>query len=179
MASWPVHARITGPIVMIGFGSIGRGTLPLIERHFEYDRARTTVIDPVDTDREMLDAFDPNLPVAEITADWVRNMLRGRKRRAAIFGAAAPFGDPVWDILLELYAAELSNERPAISEVCKGGAVPYTTALRWVGHLEDAGLLVRTPDPEDRRRVFVKLSAKGFASMSEYFGRGASEARPT
>ena len=32
----PVHARITGPIVMIGFGSIGRGTLPLIERHFEY-----------------------------------------------------------------------------------------------------------------------------------------------
>ncbi len=25
----PVHARITGPIVMIGFGSIGKGTLPL------------------------------------------------------------------------------------------------------------------------------------------------------
>ena len=23
----------TGPIVMIGFGSIGKGTLPLIERH--------------------------------------------------------------------------------------------------------------------------------------------------
>ena len=33
-------ARITGPIVMIGFGSIGRGTLPLIERHFDYDQAR-------------------------------------------------------------------------------------------------------------------------------------------
>ena len=31
---WPVHARIDGPIVMIGFGSIGKGTLPLIERHF-------------------------------------------------------------------------------------------------------------------------------------------------
>ena len=34
MADWPVHGTIDGPIVMIGFGSIGRGTLPLIERHF-------------------------------------------------------------------------------------------------------------------------------------------------
>ena len=32
------HARIAGPIVMIGFGSIGKGTLPLIERHFDYDK---------------------------------------------------------------------------------------------------------------------------------------------
>ena len=40
MTKWPVHARIDGPIVMIGFGSIGKGTLPLIERHFEYDKSR-------------------------------------------------------------------------------------------------------------------------------------------
>ncbi len=42
----PVYAEIDGPIVMIGFGSIGKGTWPLIERHFEYDRARFTVIEP-------------------------------------------------------------------------------------------------------------------------------------
>ncbi len=42
----PVHARIDGPLVMIGFGSIGRGTLPLIERHIAYDRSRFTVIEP-------------------------------------------------------------------------------------------------------------------------------------
>ena len=42
----PVHARIDGPLVMIGFGSIGRGTLPLIERHFDYDRDAFTVIEP-------------------------------------------------------------------------------------------------------------------------------------
>ena len=30
MTTWPVHARIDGPIVMIGFGSIGKGTLPLM-----------------------------------------------------------------------------------------------------------------------------------------------------
>ncbi|MDP1869972.1 MAG: saccharopine dehydrogenase NADP-binding domain-containing protein, partial [Bradyrhizobium sp.] len=44
--SSPIHAKITGPIVMIGFGSIGKGTLPLIERHFDYDRSRFVIIDP-------------------------------------------------------------------------------------------------------------------------------------
>ena len=55
MTTWPVHGKITGPIVMIGFGSIGRGTLPLIERHFDYDPKRFVVIDPLDTDRKLLD----------------------------------------------------------------------------------------------------------------------------
>jgi homospermidine synthase len=55
MQNWPIHGTITGPIVMIGFGSIGRGTLPLIERHFHYDKSRFTVIDPVDTDRHLVD----------------------------------------------------------------------------------------------------------------------------
>ncbi|MDL2405535.1 homospermidine synthase [Rhizobium calliandrae] len=44
--NYPVYAEITGPIVMIGFGSIGRGTLPLIERHFKFDKSRMVVIDP-------------------------------------------------------------------------------------------------------------------------------------
>ena len=48
MTKWPVHGRISGPIVMIGFGSIGKGTLPLIERHFGFDKARLVVIDPED-----------------------------------------------------------------------------------------------------------------------------------
>ncbi|HEY1735979.1 MAG TPA: saccharopine dehydrogenase C-terminal domain-containing protein [Methylovirgula sp.] len=55
MSNWPVHGTISGPIVMIGFGSIGRGTLPLIERHFKFDKKRLTVIDPVDTDRRLVD----------------------------------------------------------------------------------------------------------------------------
>jgi homospermidine synthase len=45
-AKYPLYGEITGPIVMIGFGSIGRGTLPLIERHFQYDKSRMVIIDP-------------------------------------------------------------------------------------------------------------------------------------
>ena len=55
MTHWPRHGRITGPIVIIGFGSIGKGTLPLIERHFEFDPDRFVVIDPNDSDRKLLD----------------------------------------------------------------------------------------------------------------------------
>jgi homospermidine synthase len=54
-AGWPVHARFDGPIVMIGFGSIGKGTLPLIERHIAHDPSKMVVIAPDDTDRELLD----------------------------------------------------------------------------------------------------------------------------
>ena len=42
----PVYARIDGPVVIVGFGSIGRGTLPLIERHFEFDRDKLVVVEP-------------------------------------------------------------------------------------------------------------------------------------
>jgi homospermidine synthase len=42
----PVYAQIDGPIILIGFGSIGRGTLPLIERHFEFDRSKLVIIEP-------------------------------------------------------------------------------------------------------------------------------------
>jgi len=52
--SWPIYGEITGPIVMIGFGSIGRGALPLIERHFRFDRSRMVVVDPSDENRHLL-----------------------------------------------------------------------------------------------------------------------------
>jgi len=54
-ANWPIHGEISGPVVMIGFGSIGRGTLPLIERHFKFDKSRMVVIDPQDRDKKLLD----------------------------------------------------------------------------------------------------------------------------
>ncbi|MBE9606183.1 homospermidine synthase [Acetobacteraceae bacterium H6797] len=75
MSEWPVHATIDGPIVMIGFGSIGRGTLPLIERHFDFDRSRMVVIDPVDKHRGLLDARGIRFMQAELTAENYRALL--------------------------------------------------------------------------------------------------------
>jgi homospermidine synthase len=75
MTAWPVHARIDGPIVMIGFGSIGKGTLPLIERHFTCDKARFVVIDPEDKDRGLLDARGIRFIHQAVTRDNYRGLL--------------------------------------------------------------------------------------------------------
>jgi homospermidine synthase len=75
MTDWPVHGTITGPIVMIGFGSIGKGTLPLIERHFAFDRSRFTVIDPDDSDRALLDERGIRFVHQAITRDNYREVL--------------------------------------------------------------------------------------------------------
>jgi homospermidine synthase len=71
----PVHGRISGPIVMIGFGSIGRGTLPLIERHFDFDKSKLTVIDPVDADRALLEKHGVKFVHQAITKDNYKHLL--------------------------------------------------------------------------------------------------------
>ena len=75
MATWPVHGRIDGAIVMIGFGSIGRGTLPLIERHFTFDKDRFVVVDPSDKDRRLLDERGIRFVQTALTHDNYRAVL--------------------------------------------------------------------------------------------------------
>ena len=75
MTTWPVHGRITGPIVMIGFGSIGQGTLPLIERHFDYDKSRFVVIDPQEKHKELLDERGIRFIQQAVTKDNYRELL--------------------------------------------------------------------------------------------------------
>lgn len=72
-----VHTRIDGPLVMIGFGSIGRGTLPLIERHIAFDRDQFTVIEPSGEFAHILaDHGIRHLQVA-LTAENFDAVLRG------------------------------------------------------------------------------------------------------
>src|SRR3974377_147774 len=73
--SWPLHARFEGPIVMIGFGSIGKGTLPLIERHVSFDRSKFAVIAPDDRDRHLLDERQIRFMHTALTPQNYREIL--------------------------------------------------------------------------------------------------------
>src|SRR3977135_1207335 len=75
MTTWPVHGKIDGPIVMIGFGSIGKGTLPLIERHFGYDKKRFALIDPDDRDHKLLEEKGFRFIPQAVTKDNYRHLL--------------------------------------------------------------------------------------------------------
>jgi hypothetical protein len=103
-----------------------------------------------------------NLPAprpGEAAADaaFIRTMLRARRLRAHYFPAEL-FADPVWDMLLDLLAAQLEGKKVAVSSLCIAAAVPATTALRWIGVLTESGLAVRVADPEDGRRVHIVLA---------------------
>src|SRR5579863_7216780 len=75
MTHWPLHGRIDGAIVMIGFGSIGKGTLPLIERHFDYDKEHFVVIGPDGSDRRLLDERGIKFVHMPITRENYRETL--------------------------------------------------------------------------------------------------------
>lgn len=98
----------------------------------------------------------------------VRRLIENRRERERIFGADL-FSDPAWDILLELFLAELRQQRVAISNVGQASGVPPTTALRWIVKLETSGLISRRPDRLDARRVFIELSPAGREAMAAYF----------
>lgn len=97
----------------------------------------------------------------------IRDIVAARRARGAILGNDL-FADPAWDILLELYAASLAQRRVSVSELSAASTVPATTSLRWIDKLESAGLLTRTGDPLDSRRVWVELSADGRARMTAW-----------
>ena len=97
----------------------------------------------------------------------VRSLIKARGRRGKFFKASL-FSDPAWDILLELFAAELEGRKVSITTVGLTAHIPPTTALRWIGALEQEGLLRRANDPLDRRRSFVSLSDDGSRAMALY-----------
>lgn len=108
-------------------------------------------------------------PAIEIHAAEIRSVIRSRRMRAQFF-ADELFADPAWDMLLDLFAAQLERRQVSVSSLCIAAAVPPTTALRWIGTLHEAGLFERQADPADRRRAYIGLSPKGLEGMRNYVG---------
>ena len=85
---------------------------------------------------------------------------RVRTRRNRQVGAAL-FRDPGWDMMLELYSAHQRGIPISVSSVCYAAEVPATTGLRHLRQLEAHGLVERSGDPRDNRRLFVKPTPQG------------------
>ncbi|MET0375344.1 MAG: MarR family winged helix-turn-helix transcriptional regulator [Rhizorhabdus sp.] len=105
--------------------------------------------------------------LAEPSAADVRRTIRARRLRDQFFGTAL-FEDPGWDMLLDLYAADLERGRVSVSSLCIAAAVAPTTALRWIARMTDTGLFERRPDMHDRRRAFMVLSDRASEAMRGY-----------
>jgi DNA-binding MarR family transcriptional regulator len=98
----------------------------------------------------------------------VRQVIANRQARTRFFDPAL-FGDPAWDMLLDLTAAQGEGAQVSVTSLCIAAGVPATTALRWLTQMVETGIFIRVPDPADRRRAFIALSDKAVAAMAGYF----------
>jgi hypothetical protein len=85
----------------------------------------------------------------------IRRELKLRRLRDHLF-APSLFADPAWDMLLDLTAA------------------PAATALRWIKHMCESGLLTRSTSPHDRRVTLIDLSDEVFRRMCAFLVRAGT-----
>jgi DNA-binding MarR family transcriptional regulator len=87
--------------------------------------------------------------------------------RSAQFNSAL-FGEPAWDMLLDLFVQKIEGRRVATTSLCLGANVPQTTALRYIALLEGEGLVFRYTPPDDRRLVLIDYTPEGYKRMRQY-----------
>jgi Winged helix DNA-binding domain len=102
-----------------------------------------------------------------------RNIMSLRKKRSDYFPENY-FGDPVWDMVLDLFVARISGAKVSVSSLCIASNVPVTTALRYISTLTEQGAIARRPDPKDGRRVHLQLSDEMFLAMKNYLSDEAA-----
>lgn len=100
----------------------------------------------------------------DMLAQRARKRLDIRRRREALFGASI-FSDPAWDMLLELLVATCEQRRMSVTNLCAVSATSHATAIRWIAILADRGLIQRSPDPIDARRVWVSLTPAAYQQL--------------
>ena len=87
---------------------------------------------------------------------FIRRLLRNEAKRRQL-GNGALFGDPAWDMLLDLTIAKLEGRHVSVSSACIASGAPTTTALRLVNRLVGESILCRIPDEKDGRRDFLVI----------------------
>jgi homospermidine synthase len=126
MTQWTAHAAWTGPIVMIGFGSIGRGSLPLILRHIGCKPEQITVIDPDDSRRGLADAQG---------ARFVKEGLTRQNHKAVLTPLLRAGPGPAFIVNLSVDVDSLDIMRVARAE----GALYIDTVIEpWTGFYYNA-----------------------------------------
>jgi DNA-binding MarR family transcriptional regulator len=100
-------------------------------------------------------------------ARLLRKVQKARSRRHDFLNPRL-FGEPAWDMLLELFACTVEQRRITVGEMCRAANVPQTTALRWIDVLLKEALVTRRSDPLDARRVHLELTPSAYSAMRDY-----------
>jgi hypothetical protein len=100
-----------------------------------------------------------------LIAEW---LYRSRQDRPGVEDHRL-FGEPAWDMLLDLYVHQAKGLSTSITGACIGSHAPPTTALRYVELLHDQGWIEKIPDESDRRRSFLALTSAATCKLDKHF----------
>lgn len=104
-----------------------------------------------------------------------RRLIVERRVRDRLLNIPDLFGEPAWDILLDLFVAHLSGKQVSTSSACISSTAPATTGLRYLKALEDKKLIKRVRHQSDGRVVYVCLTDEAVTQMTHLLSRYANE----
>jgi len=150
--------KYDGRILFIGYGSVSRCTMPLVERHFDMPLSRVTVID----------AEDRSADIAPFVAKGVTYVVEPifRENMAAVLSRYAGPGDLILNLSVEVSSLDVMNW-------CQEHRVLYldTCIEPWANYYANPKI------PEDERtNYFLRYSAKENAKK---WPKGATSALVT
>lgn len=95
----------------------------------------------------------------------IRMRLAANRRRRHLSGEW--FGEPAWEMLLELFIQFAGGARVSTKSLVIASGAPDTTALRLIDRLVDAGLVERLSSQMDKRVTLLALTRKGVVSVGQ------------
>ncbi|MDD3798525.1 MAG: winged helix DNA-binding protein [Novosphingobium sp.] len=87
------------------------------------------------------------------------------------------FGEPAWDILLDLFVNARRQRPVSTTSLCIASGAPATTALRHIAMLEKRGLVRRVRAQHDGRVHYVELTEEANRMMEEHLTDAARRIR--
>lgn len=91
--------------------------------------------------------------------------MRAAARRRNRYLSGEWFGEPAWEMLLELFIQFAGGARVSTKSLVIASGAPDTTALRIMERLETAGLIERSPSQTDKRVTLVTLTRQGVVAV--------------
>jgi hypothetical protein len=93
----------------------------------------------------------------------IRMRTAARRRTRHLSGEW--FGEPGWEMLLELFIQFSGGARVSTKSLVIASGAPDTTALRVIDRLEEAGLVERATSQMDKRVTLISLTRHGVVSV--------------
>jgi hypothetical protein len=107
-------------------------------------------------------------PRNETTLETARRLYKARQLRTDFVGEKDLFGEPAWDILLDLFIRQAGAEPFSVEDAVINANTSRATGLRWVQALMHHGLVAIAPAAIDTDQQLVQLTPAGFEGMSRY-----------